>query len=528
MKLIVLSTFLLFSTYVPAQSIYFPPLNNNAFWDTTSPSSLNWCKTKIDSLYNFLGRENTKAFILLKDGKIVLEKYYGSFTQDSNWYWASAGKTITSFLIGKAQEEGFLSINDTTSLYLGQGWTSCTNTQETKITIRNQLSMTSGLDDGVTDVDCTADTCLKYLADAGTRWAYHNAPYTLLQDVLEIATNTTVNNYTQTKIKNRIGMTGAWLPSGYNSVYYSKPRSMARFGLMISNNSIWGTDTIMKDPIYKSNMVNTSQQLNKSYGYLWWLNGKSSYMLPTLQNVFPGSYAPDAPTDMYAALGKNGQILSISASQGIVFVRMGESPNAGQASITTLFCNQIWKRINELNCGTLPLKITSFIATNTDQKIMLYWTTGNENNISHFIVERSDDGNHFMNIGSRNNNSAITKTYRFEDVEQFYTGKKLFYRIKQVDKSGAIYYSQIVPISISGKTKVIIQPNPASNNIAIIGTDLKRIEIVNNVGKVVIKKERIEGRNNHTFDISALPNGIYSVLITKLKSSFEVQKLLVQ
>ncbi len=244
------------------------------------------------------------AFILLKDGKIVLEKYFETFSQDSIWYWASAGKTITSFLVGKAQEEGYLSINDTASKYLGQGWTSCTNAQESKITIRNQLTMTSGLDDGVPDDDCTADTCLKYLADAGTRWSYHNAPYTLLHGVLEDATNTTINNYTQTKLKNRIGMTGAWLPSGSNVVYYSKARSMARFGLLISNNSIWGTDTIMKDPIYKSQMINTSQQINKSYGYLWWLNGKSSYMLPTLQNIFPGSYAPEAPTDMYSALGK--------------------------------------------------------------------------------------------------------------------------------------------------------------------------------------------------------------------------------
>ncbi|MEZ5069123.1 MAG: hypothetical protein R2847_11860 [Bacteroidia bacterium] len=38
--------------------------------------------------------------------------------------------------------------------------------------------MTSGLDDGVPDNHCTYDSCLVYLADAGTRWAYHNAPYT--------------------------------------------------------------------------------------------------------------------------------------------------------------------------------------------------------------------------------------------------------------------------------------------------------------------------------------------------------------
>jgi CubicO group peptidase (beta-lactamase class C family) len=52
-------------------------------------------------------------------GKLFLEKYFGSFTKDSIWYWASAGKTITSFLVGKAQEENFLSIDDPSSKFQG-------------------------------------------------------------------------------------------------------------------------------------------------------------------------------------------------------------------------------------------------------------------------------------------------------------------------------------------------------------------------------------------------------------------------
>ncbi len=40
--------------------------------------------------------------------------------------------------------------------------------------------MTTGLDDGVPDVDCMLPSCMIYKADAGTRWAYHNAPYTIL------------------------------------------------------------------------------------------------------------------------------------------------------------------------------------------------------------------------------------------------------------------------------------------------------------------------------------------------------------
>ena len=141
--------------------VYFPQ-NNTSLWDTISPSSLNWCQDKIDSIYNFLELNNTKSFILLKNGKIVLEQYFNGHTDTSYWYWASAGKTLTSFLVGMAQEEGFLDILDTTSNYLGSGWTNCTSFQEEKITIWNQLTMTSGLNDYVADPDCTIDTCLNY------------------------------------------------------------------------------------------------------------------------------------------------------------------------------------------------------------------------------------------------------------------------------------------------------------------------------------------------------------------------------
>lgn len=343
-----------------SQNLYFPPLAQNQPWDTLSPASLGWCMNYVDSLYDFLDQNNTKGFLLLKDGKIVLEKYFGTFTVDSLWYWASAGKTITAFLTGKAQEENFLSITDTTSDYLGTGWTSCSVTQEEKITIRNQLTMTSGLDDNVPDPYCTLSSCLTCLADAGTRWAYHNAPYTLLESVLNNATGLSLNSYTNSRLKIKTGMTGLWLPSGYNNVYFSNVRSMARFGLLAQNNFIWQNDTLLFDTVYKNQMVNTSQPLNQSYGYLWWLNGKSSFMVPGLQVVFPGWWSPDAPQDMIAALGKDGQVLSISKSNGLVFARMGDSPTG---LVPYTICNDIWKYLNQIICSP------SSVNMNNSQKL---------------------------------------------------------------------------------------------------------------------------------------------------------------
>ncbi|WP_343603971.1 serine hydrolase [Fluviicola sp.] len=326
---------------------YFPPLVGTT-WSTTDPATLGWCQDSIDNMYNWLEQSDSKAFIVLKDGKIVLEKYFGTFTADSFYVWNSAGKTLTAYAVGIAQYEGFLNINDPTSDYLGNGWTSMTTAQEDAITIKHQLTMTTGLDDGVSDIYCTDPACLVYKAPPGTRWAYHNGPYTLLDSVIRVATGTTLSSWVNQKIGAKIGMTGLFVTSGYNHIFVSKPRSMARFGLLLSQNGYWNGTAVLPDLTYLNEMRNTSQSLNKSYGYLTWLNGKSSYMLPQTQFVFPGSLMPNAPADVYAAEGKNGQIINVSPSDGLVLVRMGA--NLGTNLVATTYNDTIWQYMNRLTC----------------------------------------------------------------------------------------------------------------------------------------------------------------------------------
>lgn len=349
-RLILLFTLTLFTGLSKAQSTYYPPISQAAFWDTVSPKNLGWCTDSIEPLYRYLQNTNSKAFIVLVDGKIALEKYFGKFTQDSIWYWASAGKTLTAFLVGKAQEEGKLKLGDRTSDYLGVGWSSLSTTQENAITVRNQITMTSGLDDGVSDKDCTDKPCLVYKADAGTRWAYHNAPYTLLDKVIETATGSNMNTYTQQKLSTKTGINGLWFKSGYNNVFASKARNFARWGLLAQNGFKWN-GTPLVDSAFASQLVNTSQNLNLSYGYLWWLNGKTSFMVPTLQTVYPGSMLPKAPKDCFSAIGRNAQIASISPSKKIVWVRMGDAPGGVLDDVPFLLADKVWAYLNDLMCN---------------------------------------------------------------------------------------------------------------------------------------------------------------------------------
>jgi CubicO group peptidase (beta-lactamase class C family) len=331
-----------------SQNLYFPPSNSNA-WDTISPESLGWCQDSIESLYTLLDEEATKSFIVLKDGKIVLEKYFGTYDQDSLWLWFSAGKSLRALLIGIAQEEGFLEIEDRTLDYLGSGWTSLPPEKEELITIWHQLTMTAGLDEEF--FTCIADSCLIYKADAGTRWYYHNGPYSLLKNVLEEATGLGINQYTNSRLRNKIGMqSGFWLPAGDNTFFVSRARDMARFGLLIQNDGTWDNTPVISDSEYFEAMINTSQELNPSYGYLWWLNGKDTYIPPGVPFSFPGSIAPNAPEDVVLAAGAQGQYISISPSEGLVVVRQGLSSSPDLAAID--LHDRIWERLMQLTCTT--------------------------------------------------------------------------------------------------------------------------------------------------------------------------------
>jgi CubicO group peptidase (beta-lactamase class C family) len=329
---------------IVAEAMYYPTIGSTN-WDTKTIQSLNWNQSAVQPLLDFLALKNSKGFIVLVNGRIVIENYFNGHSQTTQWYWASAGKTLTSTLTGIAQQEGLLNINNKVSTYLGNGWTSAPLAKENLITCKNLLSMNSGLNDALGD-DVSVSN-LQYLADAQTRWAYHNV-YVKLQDVIAQAAGTTWNNYFNTKLRDKIGMDGSWFTSGNNIVYGSTTRSMARFGLLILNKGKWEDQQVLNEA-YFTEATNTSQSINQSYGYLWWLNGKSSYHLPGLQTQFTGSLIPAGSSDMFMALGKNDQKIYVVPSKKMVVIRMGDvSDPTNPTFALSGFDNELWTKINAL------------------------------------------------------------------------------------------------------------------------------------------------------------------------------------
>ena len=337
--------FLLALTTASASEYYFPP-NDSDEWATLKVTDIGWDNTKVDELMNFLDTTKTKGFIVLVDGKIVIEEYFNDHDKDKFWYWASAGKSLTSVLIGLAQQEGMLDINNPTSDYLGDGWTSMELEKEREIKIKHNLTMSTGLNYKGIDMDCLLPECLTFLNEAGTHWYYHNAPYRLLLDVLDSVYNKRSDYITYMLLGSKIGMTGLWI----DYVRYSSTRDMARFGSFIAAGGKWADD-FQLDPKYFNDMINTSQEMNLSYGYLWWLNGKDKYKLPGFDLVLNGPLTTTAPMDMFAALGKNDQKIYIVPSMNMVVVRVGDDAGDGNFALSS-YDTKLWEKISSLFATT--------------------------------------------------------------------------------------------------------------------------------------------------------------------------------
>jgi CubicO group peptidase (beta-lactamase class C family) len=329
-----------------AQGLYYPPLTGSA-WNSVTPAQLGWCPAGVDSVVNYAAQQDSKALLILHQGRMVVEEYFGAFTADSLWYWASAGKTLTAGLVGQAVAAGEINPALPSSTYLGAGWSSLTAQQEAVIHVWDHLKMTTGLNDGVPNPDCILPSCLQYLAPAGTRWAYHNAPYTLLDSILINATGQSLNGLVQSRIRPQTGIQGFFYPFGDNNVFVSKPRSMARYGLLIQGHGRWNGAAVL-DSSWVHAMTTPSQSINPAYGLLWWLNGQSAYRLPQTQILFPGPLMPNAPADAVAALGRDGQILFVVPSLDLVVVRMGNNPTS--VPVPWLLADELWKRLNLMLC----------------------------------------------------------------------------------------------------------------------------------------------------------------------------------
>ncbi|RYD89242.1 MAG: T9SS type A sorting domain-containing protein, partial [Sphingobacteriales bacterium] len=170
---------------------------------------------------------------------------------------------------------------------------------------------------------------------------------------------------------------------------------------------------------------------------------------------------------------------------------------------------------------------TFFIRT---QRVVLNWKATNEQNLAAYIVERSEDGIHFHDIGSRiANNSAGEHVYELDDPAPL-PGIS-YYRLKQTDTDGAFVYSAIVVINRNNASKSIsLFPNPAQHIVTVVfsGSNHERKLMITDARGAVIKTIMVKpGVTTIQPDISSFANGIYNIVLTDDKMRL-VERLIKQ
>lgn len=171
--------------------------------------------------------------------------------------------------------------------------------------------------------------------------------------------------------------------------------------------------------------------------------------------------------------------------------------------------------------STLPVVLSSFTAKKTDNKVILNWTTDQEKNLSHFVIERSLDGTDYTDAGLifTDGNSDKVKDYSFTNDVQLINRPIIYYRLKMVDLDGSSQRSAVRIIKTSDVKQAVniqVYPNPVVNELRITypqaWQDKKvSIDLVNANGQTVKHVTDARAGQTETLNVSDLVAGIYFV-----------------
>ncbi len=182
-------------------------------------------------------------------------------------------------------------------------------------------------------------------------------------------------------------------------------------------------------------------------------------------------------------------------------------------------------------CGTLPLTLLEFTATQIDnKKVSVKWITTNEINTKSFSIERSKDGTAWTGLGNMAAlNTVRPNNYFFNDIHPF-EGIN-YYRLKMIDKDGKFILSPVRTVNIDNSNlSFIIAPNPASAYANIYFRQVVKsaeISVIDAEGRKLFTNV-IKNTGTSTFQLKTdmLASGVYLVYVKTDLGDF-IEKLLI-
>jgi CubicO group peptidase (beta-lactamase class C family) len=303
---------------------------------------------------DYMLRNRTAGLLVLKDGRVVLERYGLGQTAQMRWTSFSVAKSFSSTLVGAAILDGHIkSLDDAVTAYLP----GLKGSAYDGVTVRQMLQMTSGVrwnedyTDAASDVARFAsepavggaDPMVRYMArlprDAapGTRWAYKTGETNLVGSLVRAATGTTLSEYLSRKLWQPLGMEGDahWLVDASGAEIAGcclsiTLRDTARFALFFMRGArLPDGQRVVPDDWVQQATTTTPEAVQAlqgrgGYGLQWWTTRGKAYraagifgqgiwidpendLVVITQSAWPG--ATDAP----AAAARQALIDAITA-----------------------------------------------------------------------------------------------------------------------------------------------------------------------------------------------------------------------
>ncbi len=271
------------------------------------------------------------SLLIIKNGKLVAEKYYNGKTASDPHDVHSVSKSFTSALIGIAIDKRFISsVNKKIMDYFPEYRSLNIDQRIYSITIGHLLTMTGGFDWGES-IDywveyMTSPDRIKYILELplrhnpGEDWNYSSVQTDLLSIIVSRASGMTTYDFAEKYLFEPLDITirgwiqypGGWYSGGHKMFF--APRDMARFGYLYLNNGKinseriiaprWINDSI--EPIPEYNSPDDFFNKDKGYGYCWWLS--------TIQDH-----------KVYSARGRGGQSIFVIPDSDLIVVTTCEA-----------------------------------------------------------------------------------------------------------------------------------------------------------------------------------------------------------
>lgn len=235
----------------------------------------------------------------------------------------------------------------------------------------------------------------------------------------------------------------------------------------------------------------------------------------------PGSNA--YPTEIYSATGSSLLYVDDNLANLATGYYYIDITNGGSRMVTA----PVWYTRADL--GALPVTFSSFTAQKQAKVVKLSWTTEQEFNSSHFIIERSADGRSWQSIGNMAAAGYSSNHLEYNAWDNLPLNGTGYYRIKEMDKDGRIQVSVVRSVNFDAGYSITVAPNPAKDLIIVtmdrISNSTSTIRLFNAAGDVVFTEKTNLSKIN--INTSAFARGLYFIRIINA-GQLATQKILLQ